>query len=131
LPESAHVRVQNPLSLDRHSLPFPDLVVLRSRPDFYEESLPTAKDVLFAIEVSHTTISYDRNIKGSLYAEAGIPGYWQLDVNSAVLVVRSDPKDGEYRTTRSLERGQTVTPVLLPELTFSIDELLGLNESHN
>jgi len=125
LPDSTLVSVQNPLSIDRLSLPIPDLAVLRARPDSYKESHPTPADVLLVVEVSHTTVSYDKNIKTPLYAEAGVPEYWQLDVNRGVLVVRTDPQDGEYRNTRTLERGQTVSPILLPDVTFSIDELLG------
>lgn len=119
------IGVQDPLSIDRLSLPMPDITVAKRRADFYKESHPTAADVLFVVEVSHTTASYDKNIKAPLYAEAGVPEYWQLDVSRGVLIVRTDPRDGDYRNTRILEPGQTVSPELLPDATFSIDELLG------
>jgi Uma2 family endonuclease len=62
----AIVSVQNPVRLDEHTEPQPDLTVLRVRN--CRESLPFPEDVLLLIEVSYTTLTYDRGVKLPLYA---------------------------------------------------------------
>lgn len=118
------VSVQAPVVLDRFSAPLPDLTLLKPQPDFYTKTDPTPQDALLVIEVSDTTIKYDTNIKAPLYAEAGIPEYWVLDVNKDLLVVRTDPAGSEYRHSEIMHRGQTIHLQKLPSVTFSIDEIL-------
>ena len=77
------------------------------------------------VEVSHTTVWYDKTIKAPLYAAAGIQEYWQLDINKEVLIVRTDPANGEYRSSRIVQRSETIRPQKLPDYTFSVDDLLG------
>lgn len=57
------VRSQNPIRLNNYSMPQPDLAILKHRPDFYVSSHPTPEDVLVVIEVSDSTLMYDRNVK--------------------------------------------------------------------
>jgi hypothetical protein len=64
-------------------------------------------------------------VKAPLYAESGASGYWQLDVTKDVLIVRTDPQDGEYQNVRVFRRGENVTIGKLPGFSFSLDELLG------
>ena len=118
------VSVQNPLGIDRYSEPQPDLVLLKPRADFYAESHPMPEDVLLAVEISHTTVYYDSKIKAPLYAEAEIAEYWQLDVQKNVLVVRTNPVNGEYRDVNVFRRGQTISLQTLPSVSFSLDEIL-------
>src|SRR5213593_2897105 len=58
------------------SRPEPDAILLKWRDDYYAAKRPTPEDVLLIIEVSDTTLKYDRNTKKALYAQAGIPEYW-------------------------------------------------------
>ena len=67
------IAVQDPVRLDEHSEPQPDVMLLRWRDDFYGGGHPGPADVLLLIEVSDTTVEYDRNAKLPLYAQAGIP----------------------------------------------------------
>jgi Uma2 family endonuclease len=78
--DEAIVSVQNPVRLDEHNEPQPDLTVLRVRD--YRESLPVPEDVLLLIEVSDTTLRYDRGVKLPLYARAGIREVCILDLPS-------------------------------------------------
>jgi Uma2 family endonuclease len=125
LGDSVIVSVQDPLRIDRLSEPVPDVALLEPRPDFYAERHPLPSDTLLVIEVSDTTVRKDSKIKAPLYAEAGIAEYWQLDVNKEMLVVRTDPAAGEYRKVRILHRGETVVPQKLPNVSFTVDEILG------
>src|SRR5882762_3247032 len=58
----AVVRVQNPIVLDTHSEPQPDLTLLAPRRDFYSSAHPRPRDVLLAIEVMDASRSYDRTL---------------------------------------------------------------------
>jgi Uma2 family endonuclease len=119
------VSVQSPLYLDEYSEPLPDVAVLKPRDDFYETALPEPQDVLLLVEVSHTSVSYDRNVKTPLYAEAGIADYWQVDVKKACLIVNANPSEGSYREMRILKRGESVSPKQLPQIVFAVDDFLG------
>lgn len=77
-----------------------------------DDSHPTGADTLLVVEISHSTLAHDRR-KASLYARAGVPVYWLLDLVNERLEVRSDPdSQGNYRLTRLLAKGDLVT---LPE----------------
>lgn len=65
---TALVSVQSPLRLDAYSEPEPDLTLLRSRADDYRASHPSAAEVFFLVEVSHSSLTYDRGAKLALYA---------------------------------------------------------------
>jgi Uma2 family endonuclease len=125
LGDAVIVSVQNPFLIDRYSLPMPDLALLKPQSDFYQTEHPHPGDVMLLVEISHTTSVYDANVKAPLYAECSAPESWQLDLKKDVLIVRTNPKDGEYHTVRILRRGETITPQTLPDFTFSVDEILG------
>lgn len=125
LGRSVVVSVQNPFLIDLYSEPFPDVALLKPSDDFYQTVHPGPNDVLLLVEVSHTTVSYDKNVKAPLYAESGAPEYWQLDVKKEVLIVRTDPQDGEYQNVRIFRHGENIAIGKLPSFSFSIDEILG------
>lgn len=125
LGESVIVSVQDSVILDEYSEVLPDVALLKPRDDFYEAAQPSPADVLVMVEVSHKSSRYDTKVKAPLYADAGIAEYWQLDVIKECLIVRTEPYPGEYRSVRTLRRGETVSPGLLPNLVVSVDELLG------
>jgi Uma2 family endonuclease len=125
LGDAVVVAIQNPVWLDEFSEPLPDVALLKPRADFYTDSHPAVGETLLLIEVSDSTENYDRKIKGPLYAEMGIPEYWQLDVKKDVLVVHTQPADGQYQSITTFKRGQTIRLQKLPAIAFSIDEILG------
>src|SRR2546421_5507389 len=71
---------QNPLVILPDSEPEPDIILLGWRDDFYRHALPGAEDVALLIEVANTSLRYDRHVKRSLYAEAGVRDYWIVDL---------------------------------------------------
>jgi len=115
--DRALVYVQNPLRLSPHSLPQPDLALLRPREDFYREKLPEAEDVLLVVEVSLSTWELDHGVKLPLYAEAGIIEVW-LVAEGDTLEVYREPKGGRYRHRLLVERGEAVAPLLLQTPPF-------------
>jgi Uma2 family endonuclease len=121
----ALVWVQNPVRLDDYSEPQPDLVVLKPRPDFYKNSLPVPGEVLLVIEVSDTTLGYDRQVKMPLYAGAGVPEAWLVNLPAERIEVYSDPAGGKYRAARSYARRQKLQSHTLAPLRLSVSEVLG------
>jgi Uma2 family endonuclease len=96
--DAAIVSVQNPVRLDERNEPQPDLAVIRAGD--YRESLPTPEDVLLLIEVSDTTLSHDRNVKLPLYARAGVPEVWIVNLANETVERHTDPSESGYRTVR-------------------------------
>ena len=125
LGESATLSIQNPAAIDDYSEPSPDVSLLKPRGDFYTQSHPLPEDVLLLIEISDTTLRFDTRIKSLIYAEAGIPEYWILNIPQNVLEVRTEPANGRYTRHELLRHGQTVSPLGLPGESFWVDEILG------
>lgn len=123
--DAAIVRVQGPTGLDRHSQPQPDLMLLRPRQDFYRGSHPAPEDVLLLIEVSDTTLAYDRRVKAPLYARTGIVEHWRVDLGGDRIVVHRDPGRDGYRSVRVAGRGESIAPLAFPVRALAVDDLLG------
>jgi Uma2 family endonuclease len=96
LGERAIVSIQAPVKLDLHSEPQPDLAVLRTQADRYADAHPGPKDVLLLIEVSDTTLEFDRTVKAGLYARHRIPALWVVDLAHDALRVYREPREGGY-----------------------------------
>jgi Uma2 family endonuclease len=121
--DEAIVSVQNPVRLNEYTEPQPDLTVIRPRD--YRLSLPGPEDVLLLIEVSDTTLAYDRGIKLPLYARAGIREVWIVDLPGETIERYTDPSEEGYRRADRLRRGQTLESNALSGLTPSVDEIIG------
>lgn len=116
--------VQNPLIVGPHQEPQPDLTLLRAGRDAAE--LPRAADALLVVEVSETSLTYDRERKLPLYAAAGIPEAWLVDLAQDRVEVHSSPESGGsgYGTLTRYVRGEKVVSATLPGLTFDAAEAL-------
>jgi Uma2 family endonuclease len=120
--DEAIVSVQNPVRLNEHTEPQPDLTVIRPRD--YRESLPMPEDVMLLIEVSDTTLAYDRGVKLPLYARAGIREVWIVDLPDETIERYTDPSGEGYRRADRLRRRQRLESISLPGLTPSVEEIL-------
>ncbi|MBL8399281.1 MAG: Uma2 family endonuclease [Candidatus Accumulibacter sp.] len=96
--ENYLVSTQNPVRLDDHSEPQPDLALLK--PGDYMTRLPDPGDILLIVEVASSSIDYDRGVKLNLYARQGIPEVWRLDLTGNELLVCRVPR-GEVSIDRS------------------------------
>ena len=102
------VSSQNPVRLD-DSEPEPDGMLLRPRDDEYEGANPVAADVEVVIEVSDTTLGYDRTEKLSLYAEAAIRSYWIVNLIDDCIEVYHQPKPaGMYESCTIFRAGDLI-----------------------
>ena len=119
------VRVQNPVRLGERSEPEPDIALLRPRADAYRDAHPGPDDVMLIVEVSHSTVEYDRDVKTPLYAEAGIPELWLVNLDEDYIDGLSDPDGAGYRAMRRYARGERIAPALLPDAALDVSEILG------
>jgi Uma2 family endonuclease len=117
------VSVQNPLRLDAYNEPEPDLMLLRPRADDYRDSHPGAADVLLVIEVSESSLTYDRGTKLALYAKFGVPEVWIVDLLGAAIEVYREPKAGAYTSRERLTSG-ALAPLLVPGAAIDVTALL-------
>jgi Uma2 family endonuclease len=125
-----HVRSQSPLNIGKKTEPEPDVMVVRGKRRDYDRRKPTPADVLFVVEVSDTTLGYDRNSKAALYAEAGVAEYWVLNLKGRWLEVRREPIEMPdsrygfgYRTTIRYTEQDTVAP-LAADAMILVSDLL-------
>ena len=123
--DSMLIGVQDPIQLDAYSAPEPDLVLLRPRADFYAAAHPSASDVLLAIEVADTSADYDHEVKVPLYAQAGIPEVWLIDLQKGCVEVYAQPADGTYQETVEVAASDTLTSPTIPQLALAAADLLG------
>lgn len=94
------VSVQNPLRLDDQTEPEPDLALIRETSG---GEVPKAADALLVVEVSETSLSWDRNVKLPRYARAGIPEVWLVDLASGGVEIHTKPgPESRYAAARTL-----------------------------
>ena len=120
----AIVHVQNPLVLSKQTEFYPDIALLKRRPDFYSQSLPQASDVLLVVEVAETTGNYDRRIKVPRYARADIPEVWVVDLRDRAIDVYRQAEGDEYRGQRRVGPGQSLAIPGVPDQRVAVDEVL-------
>ncbi len=119
----ALVSVQTPLRLDDFNEPEPDVMLLRPRDDNYRASHPVAAAVFLLVEVSETSLAYDRTTKLPLYARFGVPEVWIVDLVGAAVEIYREPKEGAYALHERLANG-SLSPTLVSGVTIDIAGLL-------
>ncbi|MGE0606645.1 MAG: Uma2 family endonuclease [Pirellulales bacterium] len=100
LPAGWHVRCQHPITLAT-SEPQPDLAVVRGGVDDFGERHPSPSDLALLIEVSDSSLHIDQVQKLPLYAAAGVPEYWIVDLDQSRLEVHRDPRPGSHKAPAS------------------------------
>lgn len=116
------VSVQNPVVIDDETEPQPDLSLLNTKPD-PTGSLPGSGDVLLVVEVSDTTLSYDRGVKLPRYSQAGIPEVWIVDLQSRRVETHSDPTPEGYRTSHVFGINEQVRSAVVEHLELPTREI--------
>lgn len=122
------VRVQMPLNLGTHSDPQPDIAVVRGTPRDYADHPTTA---LLVVEVSDTSLRYDRGRKASLYAKAGLAEYWIVDVANSQLEIYRQPKADQqqafgfgYADKTILTSSDVARPLAAAQAQIKVADLL-------
>jgi Uma2 family endonuclease len=115
----ARVRVQQPLALSDSSEPEPDLAIVPLGD--YSKQHPTR--ALLIIEVAESSLNYDRETKAPLYAAAGVPEYWIVDVAARVIEVRDQPHESVYSRVQRKSLESELSVAALPDVTVKIRSL--------
>lgn len=118
--DTAIVSVQDPIHLDPHTEPQPDLALLRPREDFYRTAHPRADDVLLIIEVADASLRYEREIKIPLYARHGIPEVWLVDLLDNRLQRFRDGTSEGYREESQAVALEGLSPLRLHEAALDL-----------
>jgi len=113
------------LRLPARSMPQPDLMLLPPRADFYRRTGVHAEDVLLLVEIADTSLRYDREVKGPLYAGAGVSEYWIVDVEGHAVEKYRAPAAGGYRRAERLGPGTPFGPEAFPDLVLTVSDILG------
>lgn len=123
------VRVQMPIALGDDSEPEPDVAVVQGGPGDFFDAHPS--EAALVVEVALSSLDFDRGPKASVYARAGVPDYWIVDVDGRRLEVHRDPRrDGaalcgwHYGAVRAVGPDDAVSPLVVPEAHIRVAELL-------
>ena len=118
------VSTQDPVRLDDHSEPEPDVALLQPSPDDYTSRHPRSEEVFLLIEVSDSTLEYDREEKLPAYGRAGVAEVWIVNLNEPSLEVYRDPHFNGYSSKSVLGAGDQVAPQAFSDVLVSVGELL-------
>jgi len=126
--EGYRVRVQSSFDAGE-SVPQPDIAVVPGKARDYRDKHPAT--AVLIVEVAETSLEYDRTIKASLYARAGVPDYWILNLVNRWLEVLREPAEIEsepfgfgYRSHRIYLESEEVAPLARPEARVKVADLL-------
>ena len=119
----AIVSVQDPIATSS-SEPEPDIALLAFQEDLYDFRKPAPRDVLLLIEVSDSSLDYDRNVKLPYYAQVGIPEVWIANLRADRIESYTDPSPEGYRSTRIYQPGDTISPTAFPDFQINVDDII-------
>jgi Uma2 family endonuclease len=116
------VRIQNSIGAEEiDSAPQPDIAWVKDRD--YLRRRPQASDVFLVIEVSHSSLGDDRDLKAGLYALARVKDYWIVNLCDLCVEVHRKPRSGKYREVRVYGFGESVAPLAFPEVALDVSNL--------
>lgn len=116
--------IQDPLRV-LDSEPLPDIAILHYRADFYADKAAAAEDARLIIEVADSSLHYDQHHKAPLYAQAGVPELWVIDLNDDLVWVYLEPSDKGYLSIKAHKRGVSITPQAFEDIQLSVTDILG------
>jgi Uma2 family endonuclease len=125
----AIVRPQLPLVVSAYSVPEPDVAVVAGKISDYTDVHPTT--ALLVVEVAASSLPKDRLSKSRIYAAAGIPEYWVVNLRDHCVEVfrQPDASSRQYAEQTVAQRGQRLSLVALPDACVAVDDLL-LPDTH-
>lgn len=117
------VRIQNPVRLTDFNEPEPD-IALADLTKYDGRRHPQPGEILLVVEVSDSTLKYDRDTKLPLYAEAEIPEVWIVNLPNNIIEIHQKPSVGIYQLTKIFKKGEQIESEILPDLNLKVDEIL-------
>lgn len=124
VPSGLEVSTQNPIQIPNHSEPEPDLAILQGSFDTFATRHPLPVEVLLVVEVADTTLEKDQKVKLPLYAAAGIPTYWIVDLENRQIQVHTAPQNELYAQRRLYEATDNIhLPIL--SIDIAVSDIIG------
>jgi len=117
------IRSQQPTHVSMYNEPEPDIALVDARADFYRSGHPTPADAHVLIEISDTSLCFDRTEKVNLYARAGIPEVWIIDVKRLIIYQYEQPADGIYGAVHTRRKADSFVSQALSDLTINCETL--------
>jgi Uma2 family endonuclease len=119
-----HARQEKPSELGLYSEPQPDVLLVRGHRRDYRYRNPGPDDVLLVVEVSDSSLDYDRTAKLLTYAATGVPEYWILNVRENRIEIHRQPHAEGYGEVTVAAAGETLPIPGLPEARVAVRDLL-------
>lgn len=113
------VRPQLPYAADDWSEPEPDIVIAKKNSALRDHP----SEALLIIEVAESSLRRDRGIKARIYAEAGVPEYWIVDLRKMTVYVHTRPAAGGYESIVAMRDGEVLQPTQLPGVSLAIADM--------
>jgi Uma2 family endonuclease len=123
LGERAKIRQAKPITLPNDSEPEPDVAIVQRLGRDYREHHPYPENIFWLIEYANSSLEKDLEIKSKIYAEAGIPEYWVVNLKKLHLVVFREPLEGDYATKLTLTAG-IIQPLAFPDVSVSVEQII-------
>jgi Uma2 family endonuclease len=119
----AKVRQDSPITLPNDSEPEPDIAVVQRLGREYRSHHPYPENIFWLIEYAESSLDKDLTIKSKVYAEAGIPEYWAVNLKTMQLIVFRNPQNGEYACQQTLASG-AISPLAFPDVAIAVAAIL-------
>jgi Uma2 family endonuclease len=120
LSSRARVRIQGSFAAGDDSQPQPDIAVVERRD--HDDAHPDAAFLI--VEVADASLRKDRGAKAEIYAAAGVPEYWVVDVNGKLIEVSTAPADGVYGSVSVYRTGERIRLSAFDDVEVAVDEIV-------
>ncbi|MEA5421176.1 Uma2 family endonuclease [Spirulina sp. CCNP1310] len=127
LGDRALVSPAKPITLPNDSEPEPDIAIVAPLGREYLKHHPYPENIFWVIEYANSSLEKDSTLKYHLYAEAGIPEYWLVNLQTGELIIHRQPKGEEYGSKITLTTG-TISPLAFPDLTIPVAAIISTEE---
>lgn len=115
-----YVLTEGSVTMPPHAMPMPDITLTSV---YRGEGAITVASVALIVEVSSTSLAFDRDEKAPLYASAGVPEYWIVDLGGRTLHQMSSPSANGYAERREVMLGERIHAMTVDGLSVETDDL--------
>ncbi len=123
LGDRAFLRHAKPITLPNESEPEPDLAIVQPLGREYLNHHPYPENIFWVIEYANSSLEKDATVKYHIYAEAGIPEYWLVNLQTGELIIYRQPREREYGSKMTLKDG-AISPLAFPDVTIPVEKMI-------
>lgn len=120
--EVAYIRTQDPVFLNDHTEPEPDIAVVMPPLRRYLDHHPSQSEIFLIIEVADATLKFDTEKKAAAYASSKIADYWVVDVIERSIYIFREPVAGTYTNKSVFSENGTIRPLAFTEIEVAFRE---------